>query len=69
MNQLYIYSIETNEHVATITGNSNDDCEIAATELYGSNDYAWTYSPAFGCAGGLEYNDNADTVNRMYLMR
>jgi hypothetical protein len=62
MNKLYIYNIETNEHVATITGSSNDDCEIVATERYGCNDYSWTYSPAFGFGGGLEYNDNAEEI-------
>jgi|688.fasta_scaffold01948_18 hypothetical protein len=59
MSTLYIYSIETNEHVATITGSSNDDCEIVANERYGSNDYAWTYSPAFGSADGLRYIGDA----------
>jgi len=62
MNTLYIYSIETNEHVATITGSSNDDCESVAKERYGWNDYSWTYSPAFKFDGGLEYNDNAKEI-------
>jgi len=62
MNTLYIYSIETNEHVATITGSSTDDCEFVAKERYGWNEYSWTYSPAFGFDGGLEYNDNAEEI-------
>lgn len=62
MSQLYIYNIETNEHVATITGSNNANCEAVANEQYGSNDYAWTYSPAFGVADGLEYNDNAEQI-------
>lgn len=61
--KLYIYSNETNEHVATITGESNAACEAKAEDTYGSNDYSWTYSPAFGCDGGLEENEDAKEID------
>ena len=61
--KLYIYSNETNEHVATITGATNTACEEKAEETYGSNDYSWTYSQAFGFGGGLlEENDDAEEI-------
>jgi hypothetical protein len=60
--KLYIYSNETNEHVATITGATNTACEKKAEETYGSNDYSWTYSPAFGVSGGLEENGDAEEI-------
>ena len=56
MINLYIYSIEDNSHVATITGGDNASCEAKADDMYGSNDYGWTYSPAFGFSGGLKEN-------------
>jgi len=59
MSILYVYSIETNEHIATITGSSNASCESVANEQYGSNDYGWTYSPAFGTGDGLRYIGDA----------
>ena len=57
--KLYIYSIENNIHVATVNGESNKSCERKAEEIYGSNDYGWTYSPAFGVADGIEENAEA----------
>ena len=61
--ELYVYSNETNKHVATITGETNDDCEAKAEELYSTNDYSNTYSPAFGFAGGLVENPEAEQIN------
>jgi hypothetical protein len=63
MSTLYVYNIESNEHIATITGSSNASCEAVANERYGSNDYAWTYSPAFGLADGLRYIGDAVEIN------
>jgi hypothetical protein len=42
--KLYIYSNETDEHVATVVGEDNASCEAKAEELYNSNDYWWTYT-------------------------
>ena len=60
--KLIVYIPETDEHVATITGETNEECERVAKDRYGSNDYSWTYSPAWGMASGLEYNANAEEI-------
>jgi hypothetical protein len=52
--KLYIYSNETNQHVATITGSTNEACEAAAEENYGSNDYNWNYVGCEECADAQE---------------
>ena len=62
MTKLYVYSLEDNSHVVTITGEDNASCEAKANELYGINDYGWTYSPAFGAADGLGENDDAEEI-------
>ena len=56
----YVYSLETGRVVAVITGRSNAACERAA-EAWSSNDYAGTYSPAFGATGGLPDLDGSET--------
>lgn len=61
MKSLYVYSLETGEHVATIKG-EDKILESKADDIYGSNDYGWTYSPAFGYGGGLEKNKNAEVM-------
>ena len=64
MSKLYIYSNETNQHVATVTGNNNRNMEQAAEDAgYSSNDYSGTYSPAFGFNGGLVENPDAEEIN------
>jgi hypothetical protein len=61
MTTLYIYLTETNEVVAKINADCNQDCEAVAAHQYGDTDrYGWTYSPAFGANDGL--TDNADAV-------
>jgi len=60
--KLYIYSLESNQHAATVTGETNEACERVAEETYGSNDFGWTYSPAFGCSDGLIENDEAKEI-------
>jgi len=60
--KLYIYSLESNQHAATVTGETNEACERVAEETYGSNDFAWTYSPAFECSDGLIENEEAKEV-------
>jgi hypothetical protein len=62
MTTLYVYDLENNDHVATITGADNAACETMANDTYGSNDYGWTYSPAFGMSGGLTENDDAEVI-------
>jgi len=60
--KLYIYSLESNQHVATIVGNSNQECETKANEEYCSNDYGWNYSPAFEIRDGLVENMEAEEI-------
>ena len=65
MTKLYIYSLESNQHVATVTGESNEACERAAEEIYGSNDFGWTYSPTSptpSCSDGLLANEEAEEI-------
>jgi hypothetical protein len=60
---LYVYSLEDNTHVATITGHSNEECEAKAADLnYDNGDHGWTYSPAFGLDGGLIENADAEKI-------
>lgn len=54
--KLYIYSNETDEHEATITGETNEACEAKAEEVYGSNDYYWTYTDS------QEIDDSAEEI-------
>lgn len=68
MSKLYVYSLDDNGHVATITGDGNLECEAKASEVYGGNDYGWTYSPAFGASGGLteaEYAEEIDACHKI----
>lgn len=45
MNALYIYRLEDNVIVATVTGESNDECEAKAeATLYSANDHGWSYN-------------------------
>jgi hypothetical protein len=61
--KLIVYSSDTNKHVATITGETNEACERAAEDQYGSNDYGWTYSPSWGMSGGLIENSKAEKIS------
>jgi hypothetical protein len=59
----YIYSTATNQHVATITGNTNAACEAKAEEMgVDGETLAGTYSPAFGCIDGLLANDSVEEI-------
>ena len=52
--KLYIYDTNTMVTVATITRDSNAECEAVAAENFDLGaDYGCTYSPAFGAADGL----------------
>ncbi|HRF12706.1 MAG: hypothetical protein AW09_000360 [Candidatus Accumulibacter phosphatis] len=62
MPALYLYSLEDRAHVATVTGADHATVEAKADEIYGSNDYGWTYSPAFGADGGLMENGGAEEI-------
>jgi hypothetical protein len=65
MSKMYIYSNETNEHVATVVGEwENDNEAVAAAEEagYSTNDYGNTCSPAFGFSGGLVENPDAEII-------
>ena len=51
--KLYIYDTETAEVVETVTGGTQQQQEQYAFDEYGTNYFAWTYSPAFGTTDGL----------------
>ena len=55
----YIYRLTDKTVMARIDGDSNAACETKADELYDSNDYGGTYSPAFGAVSGLIDDPNA----------
>jgi len=45
MNTLYIYRLADNVIVATVTGETNDECEAKAEATqYNTNDHGWSYS-------------------------
>lgn len=45
MHTLYIYRLDNNVIVATVTGETNEECEekAEATE-YSTNDHGWSYN-------------------------
>ena len=51
--QIYVYSLIDNSLVEVIEADDAAACEAAAEEKYGSNDFGWTYSPAFDAVDGL----------------
>lgn len=58
--KLYVYSIHTRQHVATVQGKTTKDCEISAIASFrGDNSVAWTFTPNFGMPGGLTFNHDA----------
>lgn len=62
MMKLYIYSIEDNRHLATITGETNAACEAALADNFNVDEIGATYSPAFGSAEGLVENPEAREI-------
>jgi len=61
--KLYIYDTADMQHIATITGDTNAACERAAADACDLNDeYAATYTPAFGAVDGLVENDDAEQI-------
>jgi hypothetical protein len=60
---LYIYDLETDEHVATITGASIELCLAVADDRFSQNDYYATCSPAFGSAEACDYNPYAEQID------
>jgi hypothetical protein len=58
---LYVYRTEDDICIAEIEGADNAACEAEAERRgYGADDYAWTYSPAFGFVSGLKGHDHED---------
>ncbi len=61
--KLYIYSVSDMHHIATVSGDTNSACERAASAAYDLNDeYATTYTPAFGSVDGILENENAEQI-------
>ena len=54
--KLYVYETVNNTVVATFEGATNEECEsqARAANYDNSDDYGWTYSPAFGAVDGLK---------------
>jgi hypothetical protein len=63
--KLYVFDIE-GQHVATISGEGNPECEATFAEMYDANDFVATYSPAFGFGGAVE-SDDAELINASRL--
>ena len=51
--KLYIYETSTMKVIAIATGESNVECEEAARNYLGIDEYAGTYTPGFGLVDGL----------------
>ena len=60
--KLYIYNVETMEVAAIAEGSDNQECEDKAFNYLGSDEYAGTYSPAFGAIDGLIENPAAEEL-------
>lgn len=64
MPQLYVFSVETRETVAVISGADNAACERVASDRFGDTDYfASTYTPAFGTNDGLIETEDAERID------
>ena len=59
----YVYRIEDMLHIATLIGETQKQCEDAFCDAYDTDDYAATYTPAFGLSSGLVENSLADEIN------
>jgi hypothetical protein len=64
MIKAYVYNVETMEVVVIITGETNDQCEDKANDIgyMGVDEYALTYSPAFGSVDGLVETEHTEEV-------
>lgn len=56
---LYIYDSETAIVVEKVTGGTQEQQMDYASEHYDTDEFGWTYSPAFGMADGLIDEGNA----------
>ena len=65
--KMYIYSNETNEHVATVVGEWDKFTEayfsVVEEAGYDTNYYSMTCTPAFGATDGLVENPNAEIIS------
>jgi hypothetical protein len=62
--KMYVYNSDTNEHIATITGKSNDAIDKAFLRHFDINgDFSGTYSPAFGATDGLVESEGAYEID------
>ena len=61
---LYIYATDNMTLVARINGETERACEKVASECFGDSDtYGWTYTPAFGAAGGVQPGDDVEDID------
>jgi len=58
----YIYNVDTMEVRAVINGDTNEAIEEAADIFTATDNYALTYTPAFGMEGGLIDDPTADEI-------
>ena len=61
--RFYIYEVESNEVVAIVNGETNEECEKKAFNYLGVDEYAGTYTPAFGSVDGLTENGDAEEID------
>ncbi len=64
MTKLYVYELNSLEHMATIICENEEECETNAMSLFGADmGYAWTFIPRFGKADGLKYDQDAAVLD------
>lgn len=64
----YVYAsvraanIESRVLVSVIEGETNSDIERVYSKRFDTDTYGLTYTPAFGSAYGIAYNENAEMI-------
>lgn len=59
----YVYAALDKTVVAVIEGPDNAAIEAAYSKRFGADEYALTYSPAFGASDGLIVSSDTETIN------
>jgi hypothetical protein len=60
---LYVYDADSSLHIATLRGEDQRALDAAAEWLYPGDEYAATYSPAWGFSGGLIASSEAEVID------
>lgn len=60
MKRLYVYELNSLEHVATVICETEDECETQAMGWFVADmGYGWTFTPRFGKKDGLKHDPDA----------